>query len=134
MGRIAATLAVLAMTCAGLGAQTAKLSANIPFDFQTGKTVMPAGEYNFYQRPGLLTIRSVSSGHSAMILTQPAWRRAAPTEGKVQFQRYGDTYFLSGLWAPYSQDGITVPQSAKEKELARRLQAPQATAVVLTNH
>jgi hypothetical protein len=135
MGRIVATLTVLAtMTCAGLGAQTEKLSANIPFDFEMGKTLMPAGKYDFYQSRGVLTIRSVAGGHTAMILTQPAWRRAATTEGKVQFQRYGETYFLSGLWTPYSQDGITVPKSGKEKELARRLLAPQDTAVALTKH
>jgi hypothetical protein len=94
---------------------------------------MPAGEYTFDESQHLLTVRSLTGGHGAMILTGSAWSRTKPTEGTVEFRRYGDAYFLSGLWRANSQDGFKVPEGPKERELARRL-LPQAAAVALTKH
>jgi hypothetical protein len=132
MKRILVAMTVLtALTCANASAQTAKVNANIPFNFQMGTTLMPAGEYAFRQNGHVLTVHPLNGGSAAMILTMPAWRRAV-TGGRVQFRRYGDSYFLTGIWLPNSQDGLTVPQSAREKELARHIRVPQATSVALS--
>ncbi|HKE28452.1 MAG TPA: hypothetical protein VKB88_39150 [Bryobacteraceae bacterium] len=135
MKQILAAMAFLAtLTCANLSAQSGKVTANIPFDFQMGSTMLPAGEYTFYENGHILTARRTSGGRGAMILTMPAWHRTPVADGTVQFQRYGDAYFLSGLWTANSQDGFSVPQSSREKELARRVGLPQATSVALSKH
>jgi hypothetical protein len=135
MKRILSTTAFLAtLACTNLSAQTVKLSANIPFDFQSGNALMPAGEYIFYHSGDVLTIRPLKGGQGMMILTRPAWRRDASGQGEVQFQRYGDAYFLSGLWTANSQDGLAVSKSTKEKELARRVRMPESAAVALSKH
>src|SRR6185436_15552989 len=93
-----ATGLFVTFTGAILNAQGARLSANIPFDFQMGKTQMPAGEYNFQRQSGVLTVRAADGKHAVMTLTSAASRREITAQPVVQFQRYGDSYFLSGLW------------------------------------
>jgi hypothetical protein len=128
-----ATGLFITFTWAALNAQTPALTANIPFDFQMGNARMPAGEYTFHRDANsVLTIRAADGRHAAMVLTTPATRRDAPTKPSVQFQRYGDAYFLSGLWTASSTDGFAVPQSSKQKELARRVQHPEKTVIALT--
>jgi hypothetical protein len=125
----------LFVTFAGaiLNAQSTRLYANIPFDFQMGKTPMPAGEYTFQRQSGVLSIRSADGKHGLMTLTSPASRREITTQPLVQFQRYGDSYFLSGLWNADSRDGFTL-QGVKQRELAKSLQTPDTTVIALSRH
>ncbi len=129
---LVATGLFVTFTGAILNAQSTKMVANIPFDFQMGKTSMPAGEYNFQRQTGVLTIRAADGKHAAMALTSPESRHDITTHPVVQFQRYGDTYFLSGLWDADSKDGFSVPQSQKQRDLAKGLKAPDTTVVALS--
>src|ERR1700745_1289809 len=100
MGRLFVVVGLFAvLACSGLQAQTT-MTANIPFDFQLGKSTMAAGGYRISYSPHLVTFQS-KDGHSyAGVLTLPADRRKPTEEGVLRFNRYGDTYFLSGVWAP----------------------------------
>src|SRR5436305_260967 len=92
-----ATGLFITFTCAALNAQTETMTAAIPFDFQMGKTLMPAGEYNFHRSAAVLSIRGVDGRHGVMTLTSPATRSEKPAKPMVQFQQYGDAYFLTGV-------------------------------------
>ena len=126
-----ATGLFVTFTGAILNAQGARLSANIPFDFQMGKTQMPAGEYNFQRQSGVLTVRAADGKHAVMTLTSAASRREITAQPVVQFQRYGDSYFLSGLWNADSRDGFTVPQGDKQRQLAKLMQTPETAVIAL---
>src|SRR3954454_6577830 len=105
---LSATVLFVTLTGAALNAQTARMVANIPFDFQTGKTVMTAGRYDFSRNGAVITVRAEDGKHAVMLLTSPVSRAEAPASPIVQFQRFGDEYFLSGIWTESTKDGLTV--------------------------
>jgi len=127
-----ATGLFVTFTGAILTAQSTRVTADIPFDFQMGKTWMPAGEYSFQRQSGVLTIRAADGKHAAMTLTSPASRHDVSQTPVVQFNRYGDTYFLSGLYDADSRDGFAVPASGKQRELARRMPTTDTTVIALS--
>ena len=49
--------------------------------------------------------------------------------GKLVFNRYGDQYFLSKIWAPSSDTGRELPKSRLEREVAQRLSEGGPTVV-----
>ena len=117
--------------CVALQAQTAALTAKIPFDFQFGKTAMPAGNYRVDYSGGVLTMRCWEARKAAFAIGTPASRSKASETSQLQFNRYGDTYFFAGAWLSNSTNGVALPQSSHERELARRLGSPQPAGVAL---
>ena len=80
---------------------------------------MPAGQYVIHHSDCVLTVRERSGGNTTVIhLTQPTIRRDTPKTGQLVFNRYGDNYFLSQIWSPYSKDGRSLMESSREKEVA----------------
>ena len=133
MRRIHVTLSLLASLCSGLQAQTAIMRANIPFDFQFGKTQMPAGEYKVQYASGshVLWLYETHTNKAAAALTTPASRSETSDNGVLRFNHYGDEYFFAGVWASQAREGSTVPRSAREKELASRVRKVEPTVVAL---
>ena len=121
---------------AALGSATVEaqsvLKANIPFDFQLGKTTMPAGQYRVEMSANhILLLQCPAQKKAARIVTVPATRPTAAKTGILEFNRYGDTYFFAGSWMPDSTEGEGVVKSPPEKELARRLATGQPTSIAL---
>jgi hypothetical protein len=110
-----------ALACSQLNAQSSTMSVTIPFDFRLGNSNLPAGNYSIHQNGDLLSLSQVGGPLAKFILTRPATRNDAPSTGIVEFHRYGDTYFLSGVWTPASRDGRAVGKSSQETEIARRM-------------
>ena len=120
-----------ALVCSSLQAQT-RLQARIPFEFRMGPTSFAAGDYDFRYSTGMLTVHQKDGDRTtAMGLTVPVSRAKPPETGIVEFRRYGDYYFLSEIWAPWSPDGGALPKTAREKELARRSPAVRTETIVL---
>jgi hypothetical protein len=129
------TFATLLFTAAALGleAQSFDLRGKIPFDFQAGNKVMPAGTYRVqHSAPGLLMLREEGGAQAAVaLLTQPTSRKAVSEKGSLEFTRYGEFYFLSQVWVPGTRDGRALPKSVREKEVARRIDAVQTAGIDL---
>ncbi|MGO9240586.1 MAG: hypothetical protein ACLQBJ_07215 [Bryobacteraceae bacterium] len=111
-------------------------TANIPFEFHVGNTVMPAGQYevlqNAYRMPDVLVLQC-GAGKSLVtvsILTHKVGNYEARNEGKLVFNKYGETYFLSAVW-PASGAGSALPTSKSERETTLRAALPPTTQVVL---
>jgi hypothetical protein len=127
--RIASLAALLV---AGAWAQLAyPLVVDVPFEFSAGKTALAAGEYQVkMQQPGVLRIASADGKQSAMILTGTKISSKAQSESKLMFNRYGDRYFLSQVWAAGTQTGLELPKTSTEMELAKRITDHQDATVV----
>lgn len=124
----AALVASLAGFC--LSAQTVKLEAHVPFEFQMGKAVLPAGDYSVTQSGHVLILRNESGKASAIALLGPgASRKAAEPNGVLVFNKYGEEYFLSTLWAPNATAGVAIPKTAREREAANRAGPVQTAGV-----
>ena len=113
-GLIAASFSV------ALHSETMRLSADIPFAFQVGNTTLPAGAYDIQNISGVLVIREQHGKYAAStFFVRQEVRGRMPRTGLLEFNHYGDSYFLTQLRTPESRQGLSLPPTAREKELAR---------------
>ena len=120
-----------ALACSGLEAQTT-LRAEIPFDFQMGKTSFPAGDYIFQASTQMLVVQEADGQHgAAMTLALPLSSKQKRETGILEFHRYNDQYFLAKVWRPGSAGGQALPKSLREKEFARSPAPMLAEAILL---
>jgi len=92
--------------------------ANVPFAFNVGDTVFPAGDYTISQagwRPsGVIEIRSTDAKHAT--LTTAFGDAAKPVNGgELVFNRYGDRYFLTEVLCPNGGLSMQLPTSKLER-------------------
>src|SRR5262249_17180608 len=81
-------------------AQSDMLVANIPFQFNVGKVVLPFGEYGVRMLdPATLMIQSRDGQRAAFATTIGANSSKKVDEGKLVFNRYGTQCFLSQIWS-----------------------------------
>jgi hypothetical protein len=125
-----------AVSCAGLWASE-DIVANVPFDFTLGKAVMPAGEYRVTLSNGTVSIREMGGTHQSIMLSRPARANTRPAaladnQGVLVFQRYGEERFLTTVWTKNLPDGRQLPESAQQKELARRAKPAEATTLAFS--
>jgi len=92
-----------------------ELRANVPFGFKVGNAQMPAGSYRINSNRGNNTI-TLSDGKSAAVsLVRPVY--PATGSPRLVFHRVGNNYFLSEIWGPAGDGGLTLPTSTLGKEL-----------------
>ncbi len=121
-----------ALACTGLRAQTGNLIAAIPFDFHVGDRLMPAGEYSIRGEGALVFVRGADNGSSTLALLTNRTDDRSPTRGnRLEFDRYGNEYFLTTVWNSFTQDGRQVLPTARQKELAKRGNVPTQATVAL---
>ncbi len=109
-------LASVASLC--LNAQTIDLKANIPFDFQMGTAVMPAGAYSVHYAAHVLTLRSeTGKPKGAMVLARTSAYRVADPGPSLIFNRYGNHFFLAKVRDTVSGTEQSLWPSTAEKEL-----------------
>jgi hypothetical protein len=107
-----------------------EMTVTVGFEFAAGDKLLPAGDYTVQVNPdrGIVVLRN--EGEKALILlTVRKESRSAPQRGKLVFQRYGDSLFLTEVWSQNNAIGQSLAPSAREKELARE-KHPEQTLVV----
>jgi len=111
-------------------AQSIMLKADIPFDFVVGERQLHSGEYHVKQiNSGTTLIQGKDAHSSVMVLTTTAQAAKISDVGKLVFNRYGDQYFLSKIWAASSDAGRELPRSRLEREVAQRLSNGGTTVI-----
>ena len=55
----------------------------------------------------------------------------APNEGRLVFNKYGETYFLSQVWTPGYSQGGALTKSKTEREIARTTSPAQTSHVII---
>lgn len=110
------TLVTLA-TATGAFAQQQAIQGNIPFDFSVGDKVLPAGAYTV----GPLTnhgmqIKSADGRNWAIVAGSQSYHDAS-SGSVLEFDRYGDSYFLHRVLCPsLSALNIDLPQGKSERK------------------
>jgi hypothetical protein len=118
---MAGVMALTAMATTRVAQAQETVVVNIPFDFEAGKTTLPAGEYSVkVSNPthSLILISRKDSTASAFINTNAVVSVNMQTESKLVFNRYGDRYFLSQVWSEGNSEGRQLLKTAREKEIA----------------
>lgn len=116
---------------AAVQAQTTGLVVNIPFEFQVGDRVLPAGTYMVWLRGGSVIAISDGSGQSALSQTTATRRPSArnTADSTLVFTVYGNRHFLNEVrWAGYS-DARTLLKSKTEIALAKATPSPTGTSI-----
>ncbi len=132
-----ATLGVLALLAAASAFGQEGLRANIPFEFRIGTTVMPAGQY-VVDRPvngasGILSVQCHTCAAHVLVLVYNGrgGPKVARGEGRLSFNKYGDTYFLSSAWLFGDGSSSALPLSKAEREIGHSASLAQTSQVVL---
>jgi hypothetical protein len=114
-------------------AQSGTLVANIPFQFNVGKAVLPSGEYRVTPAiPPTYVIQSSTVGRQAAVtITMKVSSSKEEDKGKLVFNQYGNQYFLSKVWRAGSSEGRQLPKSRAETEIAKSISSPEATTVAV---
>ena len=113
-------------------AQSGMLVANIPFQFNVGKAVLPSGEYHVKaMNPTTFLIQSKDGHQAAVANTIGVSSSKEEDNGKLVFNRYGNQYFLSKVWRPGNREGRELLKSRAEIEIAKSISSPEATTVAV---
>jgi hypothetical protein len=123
-----------ALACTGMHAQTVDMKATIPFDFQAGNTLMPAGEYQIHEQGPFVIVRALGgAGRVTSLMTNSAFEPGEPGVGQLRFDRYGSEYFLTEVRNPFSHNGRQLLPTAREKQLARGGRPVQGAVVLASS-
>jgi hypothetical protein len=139
--RTFATLGILALLAAASAFGQQKLRVDIPFEFHFADMVMPAGQYDVdtdaHNIRNLLSFDcNACRAHAIALPYAIGGGTDAPSEGRLVFNKYGDTYFFAELWVPGRVQGGALSKSKTERELARttpdmaRITVPARTSQV----
>jgi hypothetical protein len=108
------------------------MQAKIPFTFQAGSTMLPAGEYRvqpaFTATETVQQLRDADSSSAVFVGTYSVDPRNKHVEPRLIFNCYTNVCFLSEIWTGNGQ-GRKLVQSRREKELSR-MKAENELAVV----
>ncbi len=118
---MASLFVMLAVGSAYADADRTRVRADIPFDFIVGNATLPAGTYTFKRRDtnaGVLVIQSRDHRESAFAITNTVQcnPQQIEDESKLIFNRYGDLYFFTQVWAGGSISGRELPKTRQERE------------------
>jgi hypothetical protein len=108
--------------------------AKIPFAFQVGNTMLPAGEYQV--RPALPNtkvveqIRRTDWSAATLVNTNAVEGKDTNAQPKLIFNCYSDECFLSEIWTGNGQ-GRKLVKSSREKELSRAKAENELAVVTL---
>src|SRR5215472_10717377 len=102
MFAVVAALLLTLMAAKVSHAQETRLYVNVPFDFQVGDQMMPAGEY-LVERPfssswSLQRLRHVNGDAVSTISTIPTEAKNGDRMPELIFNVYGKTRFLAEIW------------------------------------
>ena len=123
----------VATVSTSLYGQIMDIRANIPFDFQIGSTALPSGEYSIHHANGMLFVSQTGGAYkSSVVFTVGTDRPSRSTEkGTLQFNQYGDSYYLSKVWTPDSETARATLKTPREKELASHIGLAGTASVAL---
>jgi len=115
----------LLLVVSAVHAQSAAVSANIPFDFIVGKQVYPAGNYllsSWGTVQGSILIQNRNESRGSMVLTQDCTKLEEAEKTVLIFHRYDDQYFLEQVWIKGNTTGRQFRMSKIETQLAKNHQ------------
>ncbi len=129
--RLVCTVIAALLVTGYLFAGDPRVTINIPFAFQAGKTALPAGEYDIDKiMPHVVRVVSTDGSLACLIVSNAVANPTGPPETKLVFNRYGEKYFLSQVWLADNY-GHEFRPSRAERETARAAAAPPTKTLLL---
>jgi len=117
---MALTLTLAPMLASAQLSSSQKLKADVPFEFEVGNRMIPAGECTV--RTGTMdgksiVVHNIDASTSLFSSISTDEMKTAAANYALVFNKYGDRYFLSGIKLEGSRVMHRLPQSKAEAEL-----------------
>lgn len=118
-------MAVVAITAEAQVFGSKQMRAQIPFAFNVGKKVLPAGEYtvkvlNPNSDRTVLQIRSTDGRMSALVQTNGI-KSDNPDAAKLVFNCYGDTYYFAQAQMAGNSTTLAAVKTSAERNKAHEI-------------
>jgi hypothetical protein len=114
-----ALLSLASLLTAGSAMAADRAQATIPFAFNVGDMVLPAGDYTIsdagWRPSGVIEIRSADAKH-ATLTTAISDDKKPVKGGELVFNHYGDKYFLTEVLCPAGGMSVKLPTSKLERK------------------
>jgi len=92
--------------------------ADIPFAFQAGSQVMPAGTYIITsQSDHVLLLRGPNQKAEEFVMVETEYALHAPKDSVIVFDHRADQYFLRHIWTANNNTGLECPKGKAERRL-----------------
>ena len=122
---ICGLLTVMATATAYAQLPGTEVRVRIPFDFSVRGKILPAGDYvirRITDQPDGLMISGIKDSHErAMFETEPVDAKTMFSRPEIVFHRYGDSYFLSEIFAGSWGSGRELIPSRQKRMLRREM-------------
>jgi hypothetical protein len=109
----------------------AEIVADIPFSFMVNNMTFPAGKYEFREvseNPWEFEISTVKGDFKALFLTEPSQQVTPRKPTQLDFNQYGDHYFLSKIWLEGNEIGYYLGMMGIERKYMKKT-APMVKSV-----
>jgi hypothetical protein len=97
------------------------IQADVPHAFIVRDTTLPAGKYTIKRlddtQPNVLQIRSDNGRTEVTFEVESAQAKRIPRKAELVFDKVGDQYFLSQIWASDSDIGYQLPKTKAQEGL-----------------
>ena len=119
-----------ALAIAPAQAQAARVSVNIPFDFEVGKATMKAGTYRIEKQGSFVSLSSADGRTGYAMLLPSGGVVKHNGEAYLVFTRYEGVSFLNRI--VFSADSnYELPRSNRQKELMSKTTSGQEVALAI---
>ena len=117
-------------------AQDKIMTANVPFRFYMGSTLMPQGAYrvNEFSQGAVVWINSAQGDATKAVTTFNVDGQKQTEPARLVFHCYGQNCFLAEIWSGDSSAGRALARSPREKELAQSGAAPPLAMIQVYLH
>jgi hypothetical protein len=118
---MAFVLGLVTIFAAGAASAQSNLKFEAPFEFHVGKAKLAAGKYQLQKMSyGKFLLRSVETNEARIIAFDISMNNGAlADQERLVFNRYGDTYFLRGVYDRVGADGVQLVVSSYEKQVRK---------------
>lgn len=118
---MAFVLGLVTIFAAGSANAQEKLSFETSFDFHVGKDKLSAGTYELQMMSyGRYALRNKETKEARIVLFDIATKNTDSTVSeRIVFNRYGETYFLNGIFDRRDADGKQIVASSYEKQVRK---------------
>ena len=134
-GALMTLIVAFVISVPAVHAQTSNmLSADVPFAFSIDGKPMPSGQYMVREVGARATIIETKDGNARVLGLYSYAGENTKQACKLVFDKVGDEYFLREIWTSKTSQGLSVPQSKREKEVlsaSRQLSGGGAETVIV---
>jgi len=125
-------ISMLAALAAGLvQAQSAKLTADVPFQFVVNNQTLPAGPYHVDVFTNISVVKiQPEDGRPIALMANNTSSWDPQKVSKLVFHRYGNRYFLAEIWTRGSDSGRQIAPTNLERELKAQKSMPRSQVLV----